>query len=83
MKAAGEPAGRLSADEFRLLRWGLGALLSMLGAATVLYMEIEAPVLMAAVLAAAGTGFERSNGRITVDPALCFGAKLQFTVPAR
>ena len=53
MKAAGEPAGRLSADEFRLLRWGLGALLSMLGAATVLYMEIEAAVLMAAVLAAA------------------------------
>ncbi len=44
---------RLTVDEFRLLRWGLGALLSVLGAATVLYMEIEAPVTMGLVLAAA------------------------------
>ncbi|MFM9080383.1 MAG: DUF3488 domain-containing protein, partial [Opitutaceae bacterium] len=46
---------RTTADEFRLLRWGLGAVLSVLGAATVLYMEIEAPVLMALAFAAAFT----------------------------
>ena len=33
MNATGTAASRLSADEFRLLRWGLGALLSVLGAA--------------------------------------------------
>jgi hypothetical protein len=53
MKAAGKTAVRLRADEFRLLRWGLGAALSVLGAATVLYMEIEAPVLMTLAFAAA------------------------------
>ena len=53
MKTGAKSAGRLTADEFRLLRWGLGAALSVLGAATVLYMEIEAPVLMALAFAAA------------------------------
>ena len=53
MKALEKPAVRLTAEEFRLLRWGLGAALSVLGAATVLYMEIEAPVLMALAFAAA------------------------------
>ena len=38
MKAVEKPAVRLTADEFRLLRWGLGAAVSGLGAATVLYM---------------------------------------------
>lgn len=53
MKALEKSAVRLTAEEFRLLRWGLGAVLSVLGAATVLYMEIEAPVLMALAFAAA------------------------------
>lgn len=53
MKPVEKSAVRLTADEFRLLRWGLGAALSVLGAATVLYMEIEAPVLMALAFAAA------------------------------
>lgn len=53
MNALEPSSPRLTAGEFRLLRWGLGALLSVLGAATVLYMEVEAPVLMALVFAAA------------------------------
>lgn len=53
MNAGESSSARLTAGEFRLLRWGLGALLSALGAATVLYMEVEAPVLMALVFAAA------------------------------
>lgn len=44
---------QLDADDLGRLRWGLGALLALLGVATVFFMEIDAWLLMAAVSAAA------------------------------
>jgi hypothetical protein len=51
MKAPGERRPQLTPDELQQLKWLLGGALSMLGVSTVLYMDIEAWVLMAITLA--------------------------------
>ena len=83
MKAIPGRRPQLTLDELQQLKWLLGGVLTLLGASTVLYMDIEAWVLMGLTMAATGAGLWRPTlpGRVPrLVHTLAFPAIVAFFV---